>query len=204
MRTSKYRTFIGWVIGTVVAMAAIATGVIGQRGPGAPGIPGVPPQGPVRLIETGPEGVFVVTGGMLTKYTPDLQVQGTLKLLDQPRPPVDPENPRPPVPGPGRMLLTEGKLAVLAGDQVICVDAGRLSLIATVRLPDLPPPGPAPVPEDGVRPPLPMGPPPVDMRASGKMVYVTRANEIAAVDVAAGRLVGSASLPKPPLPAPVD
>lgn len=204
MIRDKFR-LTAWVCAAaMVVVAFVATGVVGQRGPDSPGVPRAPVPGPVRLMETGPGGVFILAGNVLHKYSPDLKPLGTLKL-PEPTKPADPDTPMRVVPVPARMILADRGLAILLGDVVFCVDASKLSLIARVKLPKLPvPEPPGPPAEQDIRPPLPFGPPPVDLRANGKLVYVIRADEIAAIDVLAGKLVAAAELPKPPLPGRID
>ena len=207
MRSTGARIGIGWIVVALLAAAGLAGAVLAQRGQGGPGGPGMPPMRPGPppvMMKAGTQGVFVLTGLTLHKYDPALTEHKELKLADEPAGDVG----RPMPPRPALMLIAGGaseKVLVLVGDDFYSVDAATLSVTAKATLPAIKPPdqegettpGPGPGPGPGMRP---MGPPLPVVELVGQTLYVQRANQIIGISITDGKLVGPATLPKPPMP----
>lgn len=187
-------------------------GVVAQMMPGGMGRfegPGGPPQSPpVVLMKASPQGVFVLSGGLLVKYSPTtLQQVGSVEVDkkpgDQPAPPADnqPMLPRPAP--PAGMLISGNKVFVVIGDRFVSVNAESLVIAAKS---DLPKPPNAPKPAADV-PQGPMGPGagpdqrpmgPIPMEISGNMLYVVRGSQILGIKVEDGSVVQGALPAKAP------
>ena len=172
-----------------------------------------PQMPPAPVVKIGNDGVYILSGQMLYKYTPvTLKFIDSIQLLEAPAPPPNDGNggqmmfPR--IITPSMMIAPDaGLVIVIAGDQFISVDAKSMKQKAKGTLPSIQPPGNrnAPGAQGGApgAPPFGMmgfafGPPVMELQ--GNTLYITRMDQLVAVDIMTGKVTASTALPKPDAP----
>jgi len=176
--------------------------------------------GGAPVIKVGTQGIFVLTGGTLTKYDTKLKEQGTLKFVEPAPPATDSTDtsgqPRRQMPRSGVVLLapnpdpTKEKVLVVYGTDFFAIDAATFKVAAKCKLPDPEPPA-GTAPADTTAPGGGMGgrmmggffgPPTLEL--SGNTLYVVRGTQMLAVNIDDASILGKATLPQqapPPVPA---
>lgn len=160
--------------------------------------------GAAAVVKVGAQGIFVLTGGTLTKYDTKLKEQGTLKFVE-PAAPVSTDSsdtgapPRRQMPRSGVVLIAPNsdpakeKVLVVYGTDFISIDAATFKVAAKGKLPDPEPPAGAPAGGMGNRGGF-GGTPTLEL--SGTTLFVVRGSQIVGINIEDGSVVGKATLPQ--------
>jgi len=180
-------------------------GGFGGQGGGAP------------AVKVGTQGIFVLTGGTLTKYDTKLKEQGNIKFVE-PAAPVSTDSadtgapPRRQMPRSGVVLIAPNadpakeKVLVVYGTDFFSIDAATFKVAAKCKIPDPEPPAGAAdtsgAPGGGMGGRTMggfFGAPTLEL--SGNTLYVIRGAQMVAINIDDASIVGKATLPQQAPPA---
>jgi len=169
--------------------------------------------GGAPAVKVGTQGIFVLTGGTLTKYDTKLKEQGTIKFVE-PAPPASTDSsdtaapPRRQMPRSGVVLIAPNadpakeKVLVVYGTDFFSIDAATFKVAAKCKIPDPEPPAGA-APADPNAPGGGMGARMMGgffgaptLELSGNILYVIRGTQMLAINIDDASIVGKATLPQ--------
>ena len=167
-----------------------------QQGGGMRGMPnGMPPMHQLHQMKAGTQGLFLLQGSTLRKYSTTLQAQGTLDLSDTTAAAGG-------HPHPGTFLLAGDDVVVVTDSTFYRVDGKTMKVAVKKALPEATQSTQTANGQQQQQPQRPM--PPADLELNNHTLYLMRGPSLVALSIDDGSVLGKATLPKPANAPPAD